>query len=77
MSLVPSTVPHPLQADALRGTIAGMTQPSQPSQSNQPIPEEALKAVTKTFIISHERDDDAALAQALVYNAGTSRLADA
>ena len=70
MSLVPSTVPHPLQADALRGTIAGMTQPSQPSQSNQPIPEEALKAVTKTFIISHERDDDAALAQALVYNAG-------
>ena len=44
--------------------MASMTSP------NSPIPEDALKAVTKTFIISHEKDDDAALAQALVYNAG-------
>lgn len=37
---------------------------------SSPIPADALKAVTKTFIISHEQADDAALAQALVYNAG-------
>lgn len=35
-----------------------------------PIPAEALQAITKTFIIAHDRDDDAALGQALVYNAG-------
>lgn len=37
---------------------------------NSPIPADALQAITKTFIISHDRDDDGALAQALVYNAG-------
>lgn len=37
---------------------------------NSPIPADALQAITKTFIISHDRDDDGTLAQALVYNAG-------
>lgn len=37
---------------------------------NSPIPADALQAITKTFIISHDRDDDSTLAQALVYNAG-------
>ena len=40
------------------------------SSQTSPIPAEALQAITKTFIIAHDRDDDAALAQALVYNAG-------
>ncbi len=40
------------------------------SSQSSPIPAEALQAITKTFIIAHDRDDDAALAQALVYNAG-------
>ncbi|WP_312981354.1 inositol monophosphatase family protein [Corynebacterium sp.] len=37
---------------------------------HSPIPADALQAITKTFIISHDRDDDGTLAQALVYNAG-------
>lgn len=47
--------------------MGAMTSPASPSS---PIPAEALLAITKTFIIAHDRDDDAALAQALVYNAG-------
>lgn len=37
---------------------------------SSPLPAEALQAITKTFIIAHDGDNDAALAQALVYNAG-------
>jgi fructose-1,6-bisphosphatase/inositol monophosphatase family enzyme len=37
---------------------------------SSPLPSEALQAITKTFIIAHDGDNDAALAQALVYNAG-------
>lgn len=49
------------------GTMESMTSSASPSS---PIPADALQAITKTFIIAHDRDDDAALAQALVYNAG-------
>lgn len=60
----PGTPHPPARVTACHGTIGTMTSPT------SPIPAEALQAITKTFIIAHDRDDDAALAQALVYNAG-------
>lgn len=40
------------------------------STSNQKITKEMLESIAKTFCVAHQGDDDARLAQALVYNAG-------
>ncbi|MDH2456217.1 inositol monophosphatase family protein [Corynebacterium bovis] len=40
------------------------------SEPHEPIPQEMIDAITKTFVISHADDPDDRLARALVYNAG-------